>query len=30
MTSPAGLSQPGISNGRPVKTPTRFQDYVKL
>ena len=30
MTSPAGLSQPVTSNGRPVETPTRFQDYVKL
>ena len=30
MTSPAGLSQPVTSSGLPVKTPTRFQDYVKL
>ena len=30
MTSPAGLSQPVTSSGRPVKIPTRFQDYVKL
>ena len=30
MTSHAGLSQPVTSNGRPVKTLTRFQNYVKL
>ena len=30
ITSPVDLPQPVTSSGRPVKTPARFHDYVKL
>ena len=30
ITSPVDLPQPTTSSGRPVKTPARFHDYVKM